>query len=113
MTDQAGDPGERTLPLDELKVEIDLAIPSDVRYIERVVDLVRRQCAELAGVVLLRPARSGARVRGAGAQGAGVAGGVRTALGRNPVHAVTPLSFTTFTFRTPSRFNDRRNACNA
>jgi serine/threonine-protein kinase RsbW len=48
MTDKAGDPGERALPLDELRVAIDLAIPSDVRYIERVVDLVRRQCAELA-----------------------------------------------------------------
>ena len=48
MTDQAGDPGERALPIDELRVAIDLAIPSDVRYIERVVDLVRRQCAELA-----------------------------------------------------------------
>ena len=48
MTDQAGDPGERALPFDELRVAIDLAIPSDVRYIERVVDLVRRQCAELA-----------------------------------------------------------------
>jgi serine/threonine-protein kinase RsbW len=48
MTDQAGDSGERALPFDELRVAIDLAIPSDVRYIERVVDLVRRQCAELA-----------------------------------------------------------------
>ena len=48
MTDKAGESGEGALALSELRVAIDLAIPSDVRYIERVVDLVRRQCAELA-----------------------------------------------------------------
>lgn len=48
MTDSAGQPATDALPLDELAVAIDLAIPSDVRYIERVVDLIRRQCAELA-----------------------------------------------------------------
>jgi serine/threonine-protein kinase RsbW len=34
-------------PLESLRVAIELAIPSDVRYIERVVDLVKRQCVEL------------------------------------------------------------------
>ena len=49
-----------------------------------MVEEPERQRAELAGVVLLRsPARAGVR-------GAGVAGGVRTALGRKPGHAVTP-----------------------
>jgi serine/threonine-protein kinase RsbW len=48
MTDQAGDSGEGVFPIDELRLAVDLAIPSDVRYIEGVVDLVRRQCAELA-----------------------------------------------------------------
>ena len=78
------------------------------------VEEPERQCAQLAGVVLLRSA-----VRGSGVRGAGVAGGVRTALGRHAgwnsrtVHAVTPPSFTTFTLSTPSRFNERRNACNA
>ena len=66
------------------------------------------QGAELAGVVLLRSA-----VPPIGVRGAGVTGGVRAALGRDPAHAVTPPLLTTFTFRTPSRFNDRRNACNA
>ena len=73
------------------------------------VEEPERQCAQLAGVVLLRSV----------VRGAGVAGGVRTALGRHAgwnsrtVHAVTPPSFTTFTLSTPSRFNERRNACNA
>lgn len=48
MTETAGQQASDALPLDELSVAIDLAIPSDVRYIERVVDLIRRQCAELA-----------------------------------------------------------------
>jgi serine/threonine-protein kinase RsbW len=48
MTSPAGTPGADALPLDSLRVAIEVAIPSDVRYIERVVDLVRRQCAELA-----------------------------------------------------------------
>src|SRR5688572_24664786 len=39
---------DAALPLDALRVALELEIPSDVRYIERVVDLVRRQCAELA-----------------------------------------------------------------
>ena len=73
------------------------------------VEEPERQCAQLAGVVLLRSV----------VRGAGVAGGVRTALGRHAgrnsrtVHAVTPPSFTTFTLSTPSRFNERRNACKA
>jgi serine/threonine-protein kinase RsbW len=48
MTSPAGNPGDDALPLESLRVAIEVAIPSDVRYIERVVDLVRRQCAELA-----------------------------------------------------------------
>jgi serine/threonine-protein kinase RsbW len=34
-------------PLTHLRVALELDIPSDVRYIERVVDLVRRQCETL------------------------------------------------------------------
>ena len=48
MTSPAGDSGDDALQLESLRVAIEVAIPSDVRYIERVVDLVRRQCAELA-----------------------------------------------------------------
>ena len=39
---------EIQVPLDHVCVAIELEIPSDVRYIERVVELVTRQCAELA-----------------------------------------------------------------
>jgi serine/threonine-protein kinase RsbW len=35
------------LPLSRLHVAFELEIPSDVRYIERVVQIVSRQCAEL------------------------------------------------------------------
>ena len=35
-------------PLDKVRVAIELEIPSDIRYIERVVELVTRQCEELA-----------------------------------------------------------------
>ena len=48
MTQSFPDPEGAPLPLDALRVALELDIPSDVRYIERVVDLVRRQCAELA-----------------------------------------------------------------
>jgi serine/threonine-protein kinase RsbW len=34
-------------PLDGLRLALQLAIPSDVSYIERVVELVARQCEEL------------------------------------------------------------------
>jgi serine/threonine-protein kinase RsbW len=34
-------------PLDGMRLNLELDIPSDVRYIERIVDLVTRQCAEL------------------------------------------------------------------
>jgi serine/threonine-protein kinase RsbW len=40
-----GDPG--SIPLDTMRVAIELKIPSDVRYIERVVELVTRQCEQL------------------------------------------------------------------
>ena len=33
--------------IEHVRVAIDLEIPSDVRYIERIVELVTRQCAEL------------------------------------------------------------------
>ena len=33
--------------LEHVRVAIELQIPSDIRYIERVVELVQRQCAEL------------------------------------------------------------------
>jgi len=32
----------------DMRVAIELEIPSDVRYIERIVELVRRQCADFA-----------------------------------------------------------------
>jgi serine/threonine-protein kinase RsbW len=40
-----GDPG--SIPLDTMRVAIELRIPSDVRYIEQVVELVTRQCEQL------------------------------------------------------------------
>ena len=35
-------------PLEHMRVALQMEIPSDVRYIERVVDLIVRQCEELA-----------------------------------------------------------------
>ena len=35
-------------PPNDMRVAIELEIPSDVRYIERIVDLVSRQCADFA-----------------------------------------------------------------
>jgi serine/threonine-protein kinase RsbW len=35
-------------PPNDMRVAIELEIPSDVRYIERIVDLVCRQCADFA-----------------------------------------------------------------
>ena len=37
--------GEGAAPLAELRIALQVSIPSDVRYIERVVDIVRSQCA--------------------------------------------------------------------
>lgn len=34
-------------PLDEVRVAVEIDIPSDVRYIERIVDLVKCQCEQL------------------------------------------------------------------
>lgn len=46
MTDRSdGDVGE--LPLDSVRLAIDLEIPSDIRYIEKVVELVTGQCQQL------------------------------------------------------------------
>jgi serine/threonine-protein kinase RsbW len=42
------EPRDQVRALNSLRVAIELEIPSDVRYIERVVDLVARQCVELA-----------------------------------------------------------------
>jgi serine/threonine-protein kinase RsbW len=35
-------------PLEHVRIAVELQIPSDVRYIERIVGLVMRQCEELA-----------------------------------------------------------------
>ena len=46
MTDRSdGDAG--ALPLDTVRLAIELEIPSDIRYIERVVELVTGQCEQL------------------------------------------------------------------
>ena len=45
MTDGADD---GSLPLDSMRLAIDLEIPSDIKYIEHVVELVTRQCAQLS-----------------------------------------------------------------
>ena len=46
MTDSSdGDVGQ--LPLDTVRLAIELEIPSDIRYIERVVELVTGQCQQL------------------------------------------------------------------
>lgn len=37
--------GEAAAPLGELRIALQVEIPSDVRYIERVVEIVRSQCA--------------------------------------------------------------------
>jgi serine/threonine-protein kinase RsbW len=34
-------------PIERMRVALELEIPSDVRYIERIVELITRQCAEL------------------------------------------------------------------
>ena len=36
-----------SIPLDTMRVAIELEIPSDIRYIEQVVELVTRQCEQL------------------------------------------------------------------
>jgi serine/threonine-protein kinase RsbW len=41
------DAGDGSLPLDTMRLAIELEIPSDIRYIEQVVELVTRQCVEL------------------------------------------------------------------
>ena len=45
MTD--GSDSDGSLPLDTVRLAIDLQIPSDIRYIERVVELVTGQCEQL------------------------------------------------------------------
>jgi serine/threonine-protein kinase RsbW len=42
------DAADGAAPLEHVRVELELRFPSDVRYIERVVELVRRQCVELS-----------------------------------------------------------------
>src|SRR5215216_3823121 len=37
-----------TPPIERMRMSLELEIPSDVRYIERIVDLIARQCAELS-----------------------------------------------------------------
>ena len=46
MTDRS-DADDGSLPLDSMRLALDLEIPSDVRYIEQVVELVTKQCAQL------------------------------------------------------------------
>ncbi len=46
MTDTPDDDGG-TLPLDSVRLAIELEIPSDIRYIEQVVELVTGQCQQL------------------------------------------------------------------
>ena len=41
-------PLAQRLPLPGMRLVLDLQIPSDVRYIERIVGIVMRQCEELA-----------------------------------------------------------------
>ena len=43
MTDYPSN-GEDAAPLGELRIALEVSIPSDVRYIERVVEIVRSQC---------------------------------------------------------------------
>ena len=38
---------DRSTQLESVRIAIELEIPSDVRYIERIVELVARQCEEL------------------------------------------------------------------
>ena len=44
--DAAGGPGGG--PADGMRIRIEVEVPSDVRYIEKIVDLVARQCATLS-----------------------------------------------------------------
>lgn len=41
------DAGDGSLPLDTMRLAIELEIPSDIKYIEQVVELVTRQCEQL------------------------------------------------------------------
>jgi serine/threonine-protein kinase RsbW len=41
------DVDDGSFPLDSMRLAIELEIPSDIRYIERVVELVTRQCEQL------------------------------------------------------------------
>lgn len=43
----SADAAEGATPLEHVRVQMELRFPSDVRYIERVVELVTRQCKEL------------------------------------------------------------------
>ena len=45
MTD--GPDGDGSLPLDSVRLSVELEIPSDIRYIEEVVELVTGQCERL------------------------------------------------------------------
>jgi serine/threonine-protein kinase RsbW len=47
MTNRS-DADDGSLPLDSMRLALDLEIPSDVRYIEQVVELVTKQCAQLS-----------------------------------------------------------------
>jgi serine/threonine-protein kinase RsbW len=40
--------GDGALPLDTMRLAIELEIPSDIQYIERVVELITRQCEQLS-----------------------------------------------------------------
>lgn len=47
MTDRIVSAGEAGDAADALRVSLEVEIPSDVRYIERVVEIVRHQCASM------------------------------------------------------------------
>jgi serine/threonine-protein kinase RsbW len=46
MTD-GSDADDGSLPLDSMRLALELEIPSDIRYIEGVVELVTKQCEQL------------------------------------------------------------------
>jgi len=48
MTRPTLNTGAPAPPLEHVRIAVELQIPSDVRYIERIVGLVMRQCEELA-----------------------------------------------------------------
>ena len=48
MTSSPEQPNGAAAPLDALRLGLELEIPSDVRYIQRIVELVRCQCEQMS-----------------------------------------------------------------